>query len=110
MPGGLAIDRFMLSAHSGGGMPAVDAIAGAGRPPDELQVFDGLYGRDPRLGDAMQGLEVIARWLGERLAREPERAGALRVVYLERQTGPFSRAVGELIVRHLKETDPARAA
>ena len=67
--------------------------SGAARPADELYVFDGLYGRDPRLGDPMQGVEVIERWLGERLAREPERAGALRVVYIERQTGPFSRAV-----------------
>jgi hypothetical protein len=109
-PNSLAIDRFILTAHSGGGMPAVDAIAGAARPADELYVFDGLYGRDPRLGDPMQGLEVIERWLGERLAREPERAGALRVVYIERQTGPFSRAVGELIAGHLKAADPGLVA
>ena len=106
----LAVDRFILSAHSGGGMPAVDAIAGAARPPDELYVFDGLYGRDPRLGDPMQGVEVIERRLGERLAREPERAGALRVVYIERQTGPFSRAVAELIAGHLKAADPGLVA
>ena len=37
----LALDRFVLAAHSGGGMPAIDAIAGADRPPDELFVFDG---------------------------------------------------------------------
>jgi hypothetical protein len=109
-PGGLSIDRFILTAHSGGGMPAVDAVAGATRPPDELFIFDGLYGRDARLGDPMRGLEVIQRWLGDRLAREPARAGALRVVYIERQTGRFSRAVGELIARHLKETDPTRTA
>src|SRR5207245_4038472 len=58
-PGGLSIDRFILSAHSGGGMPAVDAIAGAKRPPDEVYIFDGLYGRDPRLGDPMQGLDIV---------------------------------------------------
>ncbi len=110
MPGGLAIDRFMLSAHSGGGMPAVDAIAAAKRPPDELVIFDGLYGRDPRFGAPMQGLEVIERWVGERLAREPERAGALRLVYIERQTGPFSRAVSELIARHLQAAEPELAA
>jgi hypothetical protein len=109
-PSSLAIDRFILTAHSGGGMPAVDAIAGAARPADELYVFDGLYGRDPRLGDPMQGLEVIERWLGERLAREPARPGALRVVYIERQTGPFSRAVGELIAGHLKAADPGLVA
>src|SRR3984893_18016278 len=57
----LAVDRFILSAHSGGGRRAVDAIAGAARPPDELYVFDGLYGRDPRLGDPMQGLEGVGQ-------------------------------------------------
>jgi hypothetical protein len=109
-PGALAVDRLILSAHSGGAMPAVDAIAGAARPPDELYVFDGLYGRDPQLGDPMQGLEVVGRWLGERLAQEPERPGALRVVYLEKQTGPFSRAVGAMIARQLKTVEPGLAA
>jgi hypothetical protein len=52
-------------------MPAVDVIAGARRPPDELLVFDGLYGRDPATGDPTQGLETIDRWLAERLAQEP---------------------------------------
>src|SRR5439155_15001991 len=109
-PGGLSIDRFILSAHSGGGMPAIDAIAGAARPPDELLIFDGLYGRDPRRGDPMAGLEIFDRWLGDRLAHEPGRPGALRVVYIERQTGPFSRAVGELIAQHLRTAEPGRAA
>jgi hypothetical protein len=104
------VGRFVLSAHSGGGMPAVDAIAGAARPPDELYVFDGLYGRDPQLGDPMQGLEIVERWLGERLAQEPERPGALRVVYLEKQTGPFSRAVGALIAQQLKTVEPGLTA
>jgi hypothetical protein len=106
----LAVDRFILSAHSGGGMPAVDMIAGAARPPDELYLFDGLYGRDPRLGDPLQGLEIIDRWLGERLAGEPERPGALRVIYIERQTGPFSRAVGELAAGHLRTAEPGLTA
>src|SRR5947199_4747256 len=30
----LDIDRFILTAHSGGGMPAVHAVAGAARAPD----------------------------------------------------------------------------
>jgi hypothetical protein len=107
---GLAVDRLILSAHSGGGMPAVDAIAGAARAPDGLYVFDGLYGRDPRLGDPMLGLEVIERWLGQRLAGEPDRPGALRVIYIERQTGPFSRAVGELVARHLEKAEPGLRA
>jgi hypothetical protein len=93
-PGALAVDRFVLAAHSGGGMPAVDVIAGARRPPDELHVFDGLYGRDPATGNPMQGLEVIDRWLSDRLQQEAEREGALRVIYIEQQTGPFSRPGG----------------
>jgi hypothetical protein len=105
----LALDRFILAAHSGGGMPAVDIIAGARRPPDEFHVFDGFYGRDPAGGDPLQGLEVIDRWLEERLQREPEREGALRVIYIEQQTGPFSRKVAELIIRHLAKADPALA-
>jgi hypothetical protein len=105
-----ALERFVLTAHSGGGMPAVDAIAGALRPPDELFVFDGLYGRDPAGGDPMQGLEVVDRWLGERLAGEPMRAGAIRVIYIEQQTGPFSREVQALIDRRLSAFAPDLAA
>jgi hypothetical protein len=105
----LDVDRFILTAHSGGGMPAIDAVAGAARAPDELHIFDGLYGRDPSLGDPMQGLEVLERWLRRRLALEPDRPGALRIVYIERQTGPFSRAVGDLIGRHLQNPEPALA-
>ncbi|MBV9687041.1 MAG: hypothetical protein JO096_07495, partial [Alphaproteobacteria bacterium] len=105
-----SVDRFILAAHSGGGMPAVDAIAGASRAPDEFYVFDGLYGRDPAKGDPLQGLEIVDSWLVDRLRREPERQGALRVVYIEQQTGPFSRKVGELIARHLSGAAPARAA
>jgi hypothetical protein len=108
--GTFAMDRFILAAHSGGGMPAVDVIAGARRPPDELFVFDGLYGRDPATGNPMQGVDVIDRWLGERLAREPEREEALRVIYIEQQTGPFSRSVAELIARRLADVEPALAA
>jgi pimeloyl-ACP methyl ester carboxylesterase len=104
----LAIDRITLAAHSGGGMPAVDVIAGARQPPDELFIFDGLYGRDPATGNPLQGLEIIDRWLGERITQEPEREGALRVIYIEQQTGPFSRNA-ELIASRLATVDPALA-
>jgi len=110
LPGALAMDRFILSAHSGGGMPAVDIIDAAHRTPDEFFVFDGLYGRDPAGGAPMQGLEVIDRWLVERMQAEPEREGALRVIYIEQQTGPFSRKVAELIARHVAAAEPALAA
>ena len=58
----------------------------------------------------MKGLETIDQWLRERLAREPEREGALRVVYIEQQTGRFSRNVAELIARRLADVEPALAA
>jgi hypothetical protein len=109
LPGGFALDRLILTAHSGGGMPAVDVISGARRAPDEFFVFDGLYGRDPAGGAPMQGIEVIDRWLVERLRGEPERESALRVIYIEQQTGPFSRKVAELIARHLAAAQPALA-
>ena len=107
---GLAPDRLIVSAHSGGGMPAVDAIAGMRRAPDEFYVFDGLYGRDPATGDPMRGWETIDHWLGLRFAQEPARAGALRIVYIEQQTGPFSRKVGELISHRLGRFGPREAA
>jgi hypothetical protein len=105
----LSPDRLILSAHSGGGMPALDALAGMRRAPDELFIFDGLYGRDPRLGAPLQGIEIVDSWLGQRLACEPERPGALRVVYIERQTGPFSRAVETIVAHHLAAAEPGMA-
>jgi hypothetical protein len=105
----LGLDRLVLSAHSGGVMPAIDILAAARRSPDELYLFDGLYGRDPRLGDPMQGLEVIDSWLRERLAHEPGNRGALRIVYIERQTGPFSRELADLLAQHFAPVDPALA-
>ncbi|HYM71428.1 MAG TPA: hypothetical protein VET89_00485 [Stellaceae bacterium] len=101
-----ALDRFILAAHSGGGMPAIDVIAGAQAQPDELYVFDGLYGRDPSRGDPLQGIETVDRWLGDRLAQEPARPGALRVPFIESQTGPFSREVSRLIAARLDTADP----
>ena len=100
-------DRLILTAHSGGGMPAVDTLSGAAHPPDELHFFDALYGRDPRAGDPLGGLDILDRWLGDRLAGEPGQPGALRVVYIEGETGRYSRAVGEAIARHLATADPA---
>ena len=102
-----ALDRFILAAHSGGGMPAIDVIAGAQAQPDELYIFDGLYGRDPAQGDPLQGIETVESWLGERFAHEPERPGALRVAFIESQTGPFSRAVAKLVAARIEAADPA---
>jgi hypothetical protein len=106
----LSVDRLIVTAHSGGGMPAVDTLAGLRRPPDELHLFDGLYGRDPSAGDPLEGVEAIDAWLTARFAGEPQRPGALRVVYIERQTGPFSHAVDRLIERGLAAAAPGLAA
>ena len=73
-------------------------------------MFDGLYGRDPAAGDPMRGIETIEAWLAARLAGEPERPGALRVVYIERQTGPFSREVEAADRGIWHAADPAVAA
>ena len=105
----LRLDRLILSAHSGGVMPALDIVAEAARPPDELYLFDGLYGRDPRLGEPARDLLIVDRWLGDRLAHEPGGPGALRIVYIERQTGPFSREVGKRIAGRLAGLEPSLA-
>jgi hypothetical protein len=102
-----ALDRFILGAHSGGGMPAIDMLADSQTQPDELYIFDGLYGRDPAEGDPHAGIEVVDRWLNGRFAAEPERPGALRVPFIERETGPYSRAVGKLIAPRIEAADPA---
>jgi hypothetical protein len=102
----LALDRLILAAHSGGGMPSIDIITGAQAQPDELYVFDGLYGRDPSVGDPLQGIEIVDRWLGERLAQEPARPGALRVPFIESQTGPFSREVAKLVASGIDAANP----
>jgi hypothetical protein len=109
-----ALDRFILAAHSGGGMPAIDIMAKSQAQPDELYIFDGLYGRDPAEGDPLAGIEAAERWLAARFAAEPTRPGALRVPFIARETGPFSRAVGRLVGARLDATDstlrPALAA
>jgi hypothetical protein len=102
-------DRLILTAHSGGVMPALDIVAQSRRQPDELHLFDGLYGRDPSLPEPERDLPLIEHWLSGRFAGEPMRPGALRVVYLERQTGPMSRAVAGLIAKHIAAAAPALA-
>lgn len=102
-----ALDRLTLAAHSGGGMPAIDIIGGSQAQPDELYIFDGLYGRDPAEGDPLEGIDIVDRWLAARFACEPGRPGALRVPFIERETGPFSRAVGRLVTARLETANPS---
>ncbi len=101
-----ALDRFVLAAHSGGGMPAIDIIAKSQAQPDELYIFDGLYGRDPAEGDPLEGIDIVDRWLAARFAAEPARPGALRVPFIERETGPFSRAVARSVTARLDAAAP----
>ena len=56
-------DRLILAAHSGGGMPAVDALVGAERAPDELYIFDGLYGRDQASAIRLKCRRSIVGWV-----------------------------------------------
>jgi hypothetical protein len=58
----------------------------------------------------LRGIETIDTWLAARFAGEPGRPGALRVVYIERQTGRFSREIRALIAKHLAAADPGIAA
>ncbi len=107
---GMALDRLILTGHSGGVMPALYIIAAARRQPDEMHLYDGLYGRDPSFGDPARDLATIDRWLGERFATEPDRPGALRVAYIHGQTGPMSREVAALVDRHFASADPVQTA
>jgi hypothetical protein len=102
-----ALDRFILAAHSGGGMPAIDIMSKGQAQPDELYIFDGLYGRDPAEGNPLEGIEVVERWLAARFTAEPQRPGALRVPFIERETGQFSRGVARLVIERLDAADPA---
>jgi hypothetical protein len=106
MPGKPMPGRLILAAHSGGVMPAVAAIAGMARMPDELFLFDGLYGA---AGDPFYGLATLERWLDARLAREPTRPGALRVLYIEGETGRYSRRLAGSVGERLAGADPLLA-
>ena len=48
--------------------------------------------------------------LGCATQSEPQSPGALRVVYIEQQTGRFSREFGKRITQRLASTDTASAA
>ncbi len=97
--GTLAADRLILAAHSGGGMPAVDTIAGAGEGRTSSMCSTGstvgILRRTTRCGGWKRSSDGSAS-----VSRASRSAtGALRVIYIEQQTGPFSRQVGELISR-----------
>jgi hypothetical protein len=81
----VSMGRLILTAHSGGG--AALAMVLAHTDPDEVHVFDGLYGP----GDA------LVRWAGRRISRELATPAtippALRILYRPGGTQPPSETV-----------------
>jgi hypothetical protein len=97
--------RLILTGHSGGGAPLLQLLPILEGAPDELHIFDGLYGAPPNL----------IRWLNTRVARDAAavrglagrgpaaipgymraRGGALRVIF--RRDGPGSTEASSLTV------------
>ena len=94
--------------------PIFDYIDGAADDEATLRQNTASFERCDLVPNILRGVETIDRWLADRLALEPARAGALRVVYFERQTGEFTRAVGQRIATRiaarLPGLDPPLAA
>jgi hypothetical protein len=87
--------RLIITAHSGGGA-ALMRILGS-NDPDEIQVFDGLY------GDATP----LIRWAKARLAGPDAAASALRVLYRPNSgTEKYSRRVANALRPLLPPDDP----
>lgn len=87
--------RLIITAHSGGGA-ALMRILGS-NDPDEIHVFDGLY------GDATP----LIRWAKARLARPDAAASALRVLYRPNSgTEKYSRRVANALRPQLPPDDP----
>lgn len=87
--------RLIITAHSGGGA-ALMRILGS-NDPDEIHVFDGLY------GDATP----LVRWARARLARPDAAASALRVLYRPKSgTEKYSKQVANALRSLLPPRDP----
>jgi LAS superfamily LD-carboxypeptidase LdcB len=103
----VSMGRLILTAHSGGG--AALAIVLAHTDPDEVHVFDGLYGPG----------EALVRWAGRRISRELATpaaiAPALRIVYRPGDaahpgTQPYSEAVARSLCPLLEVSGGERLA
>jgi flagellum-specific peptidoglycan hydrolase FlgJ len=98
----LTMGRMILTGHSGGGAPLSAVLAHT--DPDEVQIFDGLYG---------SGANVVAwakRRIADAIANPRQMPPALRVLYRPGSaqypgTQPHSEAVGRAIRSALE--DPA---
>jgi len=103
--GTFSMDRLILTGHSGGGAP-VSAIL-AHTDPDEVHIFDGMYG---------SGANYVA-WAERRIARELATPAALppalRIFYRQGSkkypgTQPNSEAVARSLCRPLAAAAAAR--
>lgn len=103
------LGRLILTAHSGGGAPLATILANSDPGPDEIHVFDGLYGS----GDA------IVRWAARRIAREVASPSAippaLRILYRPGSaaapgTQPHSEAVARALCPLLQAPGAGRLA
>ena len=95
----LRMKRFILTGHSGGGAP-VNAVL-AHTDPDEVQIFDGLYGA---------GTNVSA-WAKRRIADALNGSGelppSLRIIYLsgtQVNSEAVARSIQPLLANPLAET------
>lgn len=99
------LGQLILTAHSGGGAPLTEILTHT--DPDEVHVFDALYGP----------AGPVAAWARRRIARELSAPGAvppaLRVVYLpggKGTTGPSSRALEQDVCLALTAPGGSRLA
>jgi hypothetical protein len=109
--GSLAVDRLIVTAHSGGGAPLMRILRR--NDPHEVHVFDGLYG----------SADALIDWARSRIARDkaalassqsPEQymstqGGALRVLYRGGTgTATYSETVGDVLRRAIPANSPLR--
>jgi hypothetical protein len=115
--------RLILTGHSGGGAPLLQLLPMLEGAPDEVHIFDGLYGAPPNL----------IRWMSARVTRDAgavrglagqgranaipgymrARGGALRVIFRcdgPRSTEASSQAVASALERLIKQAPDAASA
>jgi hypothetical protein len=84
-----ALDRVIFTAHSGGGAPLNQLLAwrrtNALLNPEEVHVFDGLYGDVTNL--VAWARERIAADRGLSAAHAPHEGGGLRIIYRDGKDG-----------------------
>ena len=89
-------DRLILTAHSGGGAALTGLLAS--RDPDEVQVFDALYGSPA----------ALIAWMQQRLGGATAGTSSMRVIHGP-TTVAFSRQVAQALAAVLPADDPRAA-